>query len=214
MKRLLLSTIMLLAAVTFSKAQVQVTAYTGYQFGSSTNFYGYQNQGRFKIKSSQDFGGMISLELRPSSHVEVSYTYMGTYATIERGGYPANNLGDVDVHYYQIGGVQESTVGENVDVFGTLSFGGTTFTPKNNFYETSGGDRYPLDSKTYFSVGVGGGVKLWLSDVIGIRIQARMLMPVTWGGFYFGTGGGGASVGSAMLSGDIGGGLIFKLGGM
>ncbi len=213
MKKLLLSTIVLFAAVTFSKAQVQLTAYTGYQFGSSTNFYGYQNQGRFKIKGSQGFGGMLSVEVRPGTHAEFSYTFMGTYATIERGGFAANNLGDVDVHYYQIGGVQESEVGENVDLFGTLSFGGTTFSPKSNYYEGDGGMRYALDSKTYFSVGVGGGVKLWLSDVIGVRLQARMLMPVTWGGFYFGTGGSGATVGSAMISGDVGGGLILKIGG-
>lgn len=214
MKRLLLSTILLFGAITFSKAQVQITAYTGYQFGSSVNTYGYHTQGRFKIKGSQDFGGMISLELRPSTHAEFSYTYMGTYATIERGGFPSSNLGDVDVHYYQIGGVQETTVGENVDLFGTISLGGTTFAPKDNSYVDSDGQRYLLDNKTYFSVGIGGGVKLWLSDFIGVRLQARMLMPVTWGGFYFGTGGSGASVGSAMISGDVGGGLIFKLGGM
>ena len=214
MKKLLLSAIMLFTAIIFSEAQVQVTAYTGYQFGSSTNFYGYQNQGRFKIKASQDFGGMLALEVRPGTQAEFSYTYMGTYATIERGGFTPTNIGDVDVHYYQIGGVQEATVGDNVDIFGTLTVGGTTFVPKSGSYESEDGDIFRLDNKTYFSVGVGGGVKLWLSDVIGIRIQARMLMPVTWGGFYFGTGGAGASVGSAMISGDVGGGLVFKLGGM
>jgi hypothetical protein len=212
MKKFLLSTIVLFAAVTFSKAQIQVTAYTGYQFGSSTNVYGWNTQGRFKIKAGQDFGGMLSFEVRPGTQAEFSYTFMGTYATIERGGFPANTLGDVDVHYYQIGGVQETTVGENVDLFGTLTVGGTTFSPKTD-YVTIDDRRYSVNSKTYFSVGVGGGVKLWLSDVIGIRLQARMLMPVTWGGFYFGTGGGGATVGSSIISGDVGGGLVFKIGG-
>jgi len=156
---------------------------------------------------------MLSIEVAPSTHAEFSYTYMGTYGTIERGGGIPQNLGDVDVHYYQIGGVRETPVGDNVDAFGTLSFGGTTFSPKNDIYESNSGERYSLNNKTYFSVGVGGGVKLWLSDVIGIRLQARMLMPVTWGGFYFGTGGSGATVGSAIISGDVGGGLVFKIGG-
>ena len=204
MKKFLFAVTILFASVTFSSAQVQLTAYTGYQFGSSTNVYGYYNQGRFKIKASQDFGGMLSVELAPYTHAEFSYTYMGTYATLEQGGAFPETLGDVDVHYYQIGGVRETPVGDNVDAFGSLTFGGTTFAPKE----------YGYNNKTYFSVGIGGGLKLWLSDVVGVRVQARMLMPVTWGGFYFGTGGAGASVGSAIISGDVGGGLIFKLGGM
>lgn len=212
MKKIFLLTVVLLTAVSFSKAQVQLTAYTGYQFGSAINVYGYNASGRYKMKSSQDFGGMLGLEVRPGTLVEFSYTYMGTSATIERAGLVANSLGDVDIHYYQVGGVQESAVGDNVDLFGTLTFGGTTFVPKNSSFTGENGNVYRLDNKTYFSVGVGGGVKLWLSNVVGVRIQARMLMPVTWGGFYFGTGGSGATVGSAMISGDVGGGLIFKLG--
>ncbi|MCT4624453.1 MAG: hypothetical protein N4A46_12590 [Schleiferiaceae bacterium] len=201
MKKLILSALIVLATAPVAFSQVQLTLYTGYQFGSSTNYYGYQS-GRFKVNGSQDWAAMLSVAARPGTQIEFSYTYMSTSAQFERAGIIDESVGDVDIHYYQIGGVQESNVSENVDLFGTVAFGGTTFAPKDSRYQNN----------TFFSIGLGGGLKLWISDAIGIRAQARLLMPVTWGGLTFGTGGAGITTGSSIISGDIGGGLIFRFG--
>jgi len=63
---------------------------------------------------------------------------------------------------------------------------------------------------------LGGGVKIWLSDRIGIRAQGRLLLPMMWAGagLSVGTGGTGFSLGAgtAMVQGDFTGGLIIALG--
>ncbi len=200
MKKLIFALFLLVSSSVMVKAQVQLTAYTGYQFGSRTYLYNY---GDFKVKSSQDFAGMISFEIGPDRHIEFSYTYIPTTANIERAGIVYDNIGDVDIHYYQLGAVQDMPVSEIVDLFGSFTFGGTTFSPKSDFN---------FQSQTYFSFTVGGGAKIWLTDVIGIRLQARLLMPITWGGFTIGTGGAGFTTGSSIISGDVGGGIILKLG--
>jgi len=199
MKKLILALFVLLSTSLMVKAQVQLTAYTGYQFGSRTYLYNY---GDFKVKSSQDFAGMLSFEIGPSRHIELSYTYIPTSAFVERHGIIDENVGDVDIHYYQIGGVHDLPVSDVIDLFGTFTLGGTTFTSDNKFYQ----------NHTFFSFTAGGGVKIWLTDVIGIRLQARLLMPITWGGFTIGTGGAGFTTGSSIISGDVGGGLVFRFG--
>jgi hypothetical protein len=49
-----------------------------------------------------------------------------------------------------------------------------------------------------------------------LRLQARMLLPINWvsGGFYFGSGGSGATIsgGSAIIQGDASLGIVMKLG--
>jgi hypothetical protein len=75
-----------------------------------------------------------------------------------------------------------------------------------------------LNTKTQFSGILGGGLKLWLTDALGIRLQATMLMPMVYNGFGFGCGigTGGASCGSNLytritpIQGDFSGGLVFR----
>jgi len=67
-----------------------------------------------------------------------------------------------------------------------------------------------------FSFGAGVGLKYFFNDKIGIRIQARMILPLVFagGGFYIGTGGSGSYVSTTapVVQGDFTGGLIIALG--
>ena len=58
--------------------------------------------------------------------------------------------------------------------------------------------------------------KVWFSERIGLRLEGRIMMPITWasGGFMVGGGGGGFYLGggSAMLQASLTAGLMIRLG--
>ena len=66
-----------------------------------------------------------------------------------------------------------------------------------------------------FSIALGGGVKVEMSDKVGLRFQARLIIPMVFegGSIYFGTGGSGVAVGAytAFVEGDFSGGLYYRL---
>ncbi|MCK7528585.1 MAG: hypothetical protein MZV64_69045 [Ignavibacteriales bacterium] len=71
------------------------------------------------------------------------------------------------------------------------------------------GDEYGDEWR--FSIALGGGVKVYLSDKVGLRFQGRLLIPMQFegGSVYVGTGGAGVAVGAytAFVQGDFSGGL-------
>ena len=86
--------------------------------------------------------------------------------------------------------------------YGTGSMGAAIFS-----------DREGLESDRWrFSIGLGGGLKLFPTERIGFRLQARMLVPMYFNGIWFGVGTGGGSGGvstsSSIVQGDFTGGLI------
>ena len=98
---------------------------------------------------------------------------------------------------------------DRIKPFGTIAVGLTVWSPKSSQY----------NSKTQFSATVGGGLKIWLTDVVGIRLQGNMLMPMVWNGVGFGCGigTGGSGCGGNVYTrvtpfqGEFSGGLIIKI---
>ena len=95
---------------------------------------------------------------------------------------------------------------DNIRPFGAFTLGTTYFTPQEGGYQ----------DEWKFSMTLGGGVKIWFSDRVGIRLQGRLMLPMFWGGagFSVGTGGSGFYLGggTSMVQGDFTGGLIIGLG--
>ncbi len=155
------------------------------------------------------YGGMLSVEVGPGVFGEFSYSRSDTkgtyrpYLGIESYEY------DMAIQYFQLGGIK--TVGHGpVKPFGLFSGGVTWFQMKDDY----------VDDEVVFSIALGGGLKVDLSDRIGLRLQGRLLMPmyIHGGGFFLGIGPGGPSSGisfnSTLLTpqGDFTGALVFKLG--
>ena len=73
------------------------------------------------------------------------------------------------------------------------------------------------DGTTKFAWGFKLGANIWASEKVGIKIQAGLLSAVQaiGGGVYFGTGGAGAGITglSTYYQFNLGGGLVFNLGG-
>lgn len=72
------------------------------------------------------------------------------------------------------------------------------------------------DNLTKFAWTIKLGTNIWLTDKVGLKLQADLLSAVqsAGGSFYFGTGGSGAGVStySTMYQLGLGGGLTFKMG--
>lgn len=185
----------------------ELTPFGGYMFGGRLRFY----EGDLRLKDNANYGLAIDIEVSPDTKLELFWSQMQTSAEFKpfygydylRGSF------DLSINYFQIGAIREMGK-DNIRPFGSFSLGTTYSSPKDN----------KISDDWRFSITLGGGVKIWLSDHIGIRLQARLLMPIYWGGvgIFAGWGSGGSSsgislsAGSAILQGDLTGGLIFAFG--
>ena len=189
------------AAPTTKSTKVSLTPMVGWQFGGRAQFY----EGDLKIEDNVNFGGLLAVKVGYGTSFEISYSWMGTSAYFKSYvPYLSNRTMDLDVHYIQIGGVKDFKEGP-ITPFGLLSLGLTGFVPEK--FDTA------VSSEWLFSVALGAGMKIMLSDRIGIRLQGRLLMPMNFGGFgfYAGTGGSGGTVYTTVpiVQGDLSAGLIF-----
>jgi hypothetical protein len=189
--------------------KVEITPFGGYLLGGSIKFY----EGKFKIQDAACYGGMLAVQVSSGNFVEFSFTGMTTQGDWEpysdyfgNSDYDAFTI-DMAVNHFQIGSVNELPLdNEAIRPYGTLTLGTTWFNPKDE----------DSNDEWLFSVAAGLGLKYFFNDKIGIRLQARMLLPVVYngGGFYLGTGGSGMYISSTapIVQGDFTGGLIIALG--
>ena len=184
---------------------IEINPMVGYQFGGRMNFY----EGNFKIYDNLNYGGNLDFILGRRITFELGYTRMDSHGYWQpfpgfEKDYPYTEL-DIAVNYFQVGILKEAWMNK-VKPFGLFTVGATWFEPKTpSLYDV-----------WQFSIALGGCVKVFLNDFIGLRFQGRLLLPMyfTGVGFYFGSGGSGITVSSStvFVQGDFSGGLIFALG--
>ena len=204
---------MIVPAVTIAQGKIEISPFAGYMFGGSLNFY----EGKLKAENNLNYGVAMDIKLAEDTQIELMWTQMGTTAQFEPyyGYYDIYDIDpfDMNVGYIQIGGVREMNL-DQIRPFGVFTLGTTYFIPKNVTY--TDGDVVNIDPAWKFSMTMGAGVKIWLSDVVGIRLQGNLMLPMFWSstGFAVGTGGSGFYVGggTSMVQGNFTGGLIFALG--
>lgn len=183
---------------------IELNGFTGYQFGGRIKFY----DGEFKINDAQNYGGKLAVGLSATTFAEISYMRMDTDGQWRPYlGTPSEYIG-MSTNYIQVAGLQQMNYGI-VSPFATLGAGLTWFADKIGQYNT----------QTQFSATFGAGLKIWLAEMIGIRLQGSMLMPMVFDGFGFGCGigtGGSGCGGSAYtritpFQGEFSGGLIIRI---
>jgi opacity protein-like surface antigen len=191
----------------YSQARVEISPFGGYLLGGSLKFY----EGKFKIENAASYGGMLSMKAAGGNFIELSYTRMDSQGQWNpSSGYMSSlprDTFDIAMNYLQINSLNEFALdNEAIRPYGTAGIGTSWIHPKEG--DTS--------DEWMFTFNAALGLKYFFNDRIGIRLQARMLLPMIFdgGGFYFGTGGGGAYVSSTsvIVQGDFTGGLIFALG--
>ncbi len=206
MKGLLLGIVMT-AFANMAFAQIEVNAYGGYMPGSHTmyNYNGY----RLRIDGGGNFG--VGFGVQTPMGVLAELSYMRLSSTLRQQGGIADVVEPqpVNVEYYQLGLYRPVIATDGTFVpYGLFSLGASRFNPT----------QYTQDYWR-FAIGLGVGMKYFFTDAVGIKLQARMLMPLYFGGLGFGcsigTGGsgcgGGAYMGTEILQGDFTGGVVLKI---
>jgi len=190
--------LLLMAFSIQSKAQkLEITPFIGYETGGRL----YTSIGYLQIGDGMNYGGALDFSLAPGVQVELSYNHMKSTLSIDEG-FNTEYLADMAVDYYSIGGLKELNHGEMLVPYGLVSLGLVNYRPERNY-----------SNETLMHVSLAGGLKVFASERVGLRIQARLLMPVFFNGIYFsaGTGGAGAGVSGSVgaVQGDFTGALFF-----
>ena len=192
--------------------KLEITPFGGYFFAGKLAV----REGDLNIKNDANYGVTIDFSIRRDIQIELMYNRLDTRLVLKE--YPTGvnkDLFDLSVNYFHIGGVYRAQEIEKGYLFTTFSLGATLFSPNVDTYQMDDGEVVDVSEDWRFSIALGGGIKYFLSDKIGIRTQIRILMPIYFGGggLYFGTGGSGVSLGAGtnLVQGDITGGLIFVL---
>ncbi len=194
-----------LASSVFAQPKgILITALGGYQWGGT--FKGWE--GEASLNDAGSWGFAIDIPVRPDTYLELIYTRQVTdlsYREYGIGGLePAVEPFDLAVEYYQIGSLYTMHK-DGPRPFGTMTLGATRFAPQSSIY----------NSQWKFSVALGIGALVPVSERIGFRLHARLLLPFMYssGGMWCGTGGCsvGVSSGSAVVQGDVALGLVIRI---
>lgn len=200
------------SAAGVARAQTpELTGSWGWMWGGSAD----SRVGRFRLDSTMNLGGVLSVPVGHLNWTEAQYTWQGTAMTLDGLG-QFRPLTDLNVHHMQLVGLRGLRDGPVVP-FVIGGIGTTYFSPSASYVEI-GGTRYTLDSSWKLSFVLGAGVKVWLGDAerVGLRLQFRALPSLYNSSTGIWVGGGGASVsvsGSAIWQFDMSAGLTVKLGG-
>jgi len=201
---IVLSLILLAAGVQDISAQVlEINGFYGYQLHGKARLY----EGDFKINDAANYGGKISVGLSSTTFVELSYMRSDTEGRFYPYTGTPSELINFSSNYIQVGGLQEANFGK-IRPYGTVAMGLVIWSPTTS----------QLGSKAQFSATLGAGLKIWLTDMLGIRLQGSMMMPMVFNGVGFGCGigTGGSGCGTNVYTritpfqGEFSGGLILR----
>lgn len=186
--------------------KIEITPTIGFQWGGTMAGY----EGEIKVDDGTQYGVILGYRVKKELVVEFFWSYLQTHAKFEPyylTSVDPDLIGletDLGVHYFQLNAVYEVGRGKAKPFLGAGA-GIVMFSPEDPQYDTD----------VYAAFNLSGGLKVYLSESVGLRFQGRLLMPlyVTGGGFYVGTGGTGVSVGAGIpiLQGDLSAGLIIVI---
>jgi len=140
-------------------ARFELTPFAGYQ--NSETFTDEATGTQLKLESKQTTGLVFDVSLAPDTQLEFFYSRAKPSLSPEGGGAA---LTDVKVEYLHVGAIYVYSNGHVRPFFGATG-GATRFSP----------NAPGLDSDTNFSLGLTGGVKLFLTKNIGVRLEARAI---------------------------------------
>jgi hypothetical protein len=200
-------------AISQHKPEVRLNVYAGYVFDDHVESY-YSNTSYYNgtVKGALKWGGGLEYMVHPAVGIELSYLLESTtapttyYETSEK-----SRDFDIDISYLMLGGIRYFPMNTSVESYFGFDLGA-------GFVNVSNPTTGTKSSSTKFAWEIKGGANIWTSEKVGIKLQANLvsLAQAAGGGIYFGTGGvsPGLSAYSSILQFSLGGGLVFRFGGI
>ena len=185
-------------------AQAEIFGFGGYMTYSSVSV----QEGTLSMNDGVNYGFGLDVGIRKGILVELSYTHNQTSARLKRFNGRTESLFDVNTHYFHIGAQYEfrRSANQKAVPYTLLTLGATLFDAK----------KASLTDVWRFSVAFGVGGKIYVSKKVGLRLQSRILMPLTFSsaGLWCGPGGCSVGVGSwaSLIQFDFTVGIFIKLG--
>lgn len=180
---------------------VEIGGFYGYNLNTRARTY----YGDYTLYNNPNYGGQLSVGLAPNTFAELTYNRSDTQIR-----YYWNNAYeplDMSSEYYHVGGLQQMDSGvDALKPFGAFSLGASRYNLKETYGEVYASDKW------FMSIALALGAKIYLADMLGIRLQARMGLPMGFNGIWLGTGGAGASFYVPVAQFDFSAGLFLKLG--
>jgi hypothetical protein len=202
MKRILLLLIVGGFFLTDIVAQnIELGGFYGYNLNTRVRTY----YGDYTLYNNPNYGGQLSVGLASDVFVELTYNRSDT----EMNYYYINAYEPIGVssEYFQVGGLRQFPISTDAVLpFGSFSLGTTRFNLKETYGEFSQGDKW------FMSIALAAGAKILLGEALGIRLQARVGLPMGFNGLWIGTGGGGASFYVPVAQFDFTAGLFLRFG--
>ena len=194
-------------AILFSSkalAQTEIYGFAGYMTYSKIQSV----EGDVSFNDGLNYGGGIDVAIQRNTFVELNYTFNQTTVRLRRFNGINENLFDMNTHYFQVGSHYEfkKSPKQKAYPYALVTLGAVLFDAQDP----------KISDEWRFSVSFGGGGKINLSKAIGLRLQGRILLPMTFsgGGMWCGTGG--CSVGAAgwitLVQFDFTAGVFIRLG--
>ena len=167
MRRALFILTFLLPAAAFAQpGRIELTPTVGYRLEGdfdARSSDAFDPDLNVKVDASTVYGLLLDIPLAPDWQLEILANRQPSQFVVDRGLLtPSSTLGDVDLTIVQAGILFQWGQGQ-VNPFITAAAGLTRIEPK--FNELSTDDR--------FSASLGGGVKIFFSENIGLRLEAR-----------------------------------------
>jgi opacity protein-like surface antigen len=147
----------------------EITPFAGYTWGGG--FTDTTTGDKLTANENSNYGIMLDFKQTDESQIELYFSRQATRLESNASGFYAGTpLFDLNIDYYHIGGTALVGEGEGkVKPFVVGTIGATYMAPKGAGY----------DSVTKFSLGLGGGAKILITDHIGLRLEGR------WFGTFF-----------------------------
>jgi opacity protein-like surface antigen len=181
-------------------AGVEVTAFGGLRFGGG--FEDANTGTSIELNDSGSYGLAVDFDLSQDQQIEIYLSRQST-ALSAGGPFTGNPLFDLSVEYYHVGGLYLIDVdNDRVRPFVSGTLGLTHMNPQ-------GAD---LNSETRFSLAFGGGAKLFVTERLGLRLDARgIYTALNSNGAVFCSGGCAITVqSSGFLQGELSAGLVLR----
>ncbi len=155
------------AATPASATDLELTPFVGYQFGGTFESDFDDDDDFFDdvdIEESESYGLMLDIGITRNAQIEIFYSRQESAfedSDFFGGLFEDNEIfGDVEIEYFH-GGFLYQWAGGQVQPFVVATAGATRFT-------------LPGDSDTRFSAAAGGGVKVFVNDHVGFRLDGRL----------------------------------------
>ena len=148
-------------------AGFELTPFAGYTWGGQ--FTDSVTNATLEVKETNNYGVMVDINQDPQSQIELYFSNQSSQLKANTSQFTGNQLFDLDIQYYHVGGTYSPSESGKVRGFVVGTLGATHMVPQGAGY----------DSLTKFSLSLGGGVKFYATEHIGLRLEGR------WFGTFF-----------------------------